>query len=214
MLNVQRWPAAGTPRHLVVLCHGYSANAAEMAVFVESWAPWLPGAAFMAPDAPQPFEMLPSGFQWFSLQDRTPTVLEAGARAAAPLLNATIDAECTRLGIPPDQVALVGFSQGAMMALHAGLRRSPVPACILAYSGALLDTPALGTELGGHPPVLLVHGEQDGVVPFSRAGASETALRRLGIPVETCWRRGLEHSIDAAGLAAGLEVLRRTLSPR
>ena len=209
MLNVQRWGATQAVRHLVVVCHGYSSSAAEMGMLAESWAPFLPGTAFLAPDGPQPFELFPMGFQWFSLRDRTPTVLQSGAAAVAPLLNAAVDAECARLGVPPDQVAMGGFSQGAMMALHAGLRRRPPPACILAYSGALLDTPELAAEISGNPPVLMVHGEQDQVVPFSRGQASAEALRRLGVPVQTCWRPELEHGVDEPGLAAGLALLRQ-----
>ena len=212
MLTLHRWGAADKARHLVVICHGYSSSGAEMALFGEAWARALPGTAFVAPDGPEPFEQFPIGFQWFSLRDRTPAVLEAGARAAAPLLNAAIDAECARLGVAPNQVALAGFSQGAMMVLHAGLRRQPAPACILAYSGALLDTPALAAELappGQRPPVLLVHGMEDEVVPFAAGRDSEATLRRLGVPVQSEWRPGLAHSVDPEGLLAGLNWLRR-----
>ena len=120
-----------------------------------------------------------------------------------------MDAELTRAGLAPDAVAMMGFSQGAMMVLHAGLRRPVPPRGILAYSGALLDMPGLAAELAGHPPVLLVHGEQDEVVPFSRGLAAEAALTRLGIPVQTLWCPGLGHGIDDAGLSAGALFLQR-----
>ena len=176
---------------------------------MEHLRPLLPHTAFLAPDGPHPFDGAPFGRQWFSLRDRTPSVLAAGAAAAAPLLDAAIDAECTRLGLAPDRVALAGFSQGAMMALGTGLRRTPPPAAILAYSGALNDTPALARELSGRPPVLLVHGEQDMVVPFALGPAAERTLHRLGVPVETCWRPALGHWLDDEGIEAGLAFLRR-----
>ncbi len=209
-----RWDAmAGPPRMLVVLCHGYSANALEMAAFVEPWRAALPHAAFMAPDGPQPFEFGgpegAPGRQWFSLHDRTPTVLEAGAAAAAPALNAAIDGECARLGLDRGAVALAGFSQGAMMVLHTGLRRIPAPLGILAYSGALLATAALEHAIAAHPPVLLVHGELDQVVPFARGPEAEAALRRLGVPVQTVWCPGVEHWVDEAGSEAGAAFLRQ-----
>ena len=109
-------------------------------------------------------------------------------------------------------VALAGFSQGAMMVLHAGLRRRPPPRGILAYSGALLDSPALARECSGHPPVLLVHGEADEVVPFDRAGAASAALARLGMPVQTLWCPGLGHGIDEAGLSTGALFLQRVFA--
>ncbi len=132
------------------------------------------------------------------------------ARArAAPLLDAIVDAECARLGLPAARVALAGFSQGAMMVLHAGLRRRPPPGAILAYAGALLDTPDLARDLSGKPPVLLVHGEADDVVPFARGPAAAESLRRLGVPVETCWCPGTGHYVDEMGLQAGAAALQR-----
>ncbi len=206
-----RWgPASKGPvRQLVVLCHGVGADSHDLIDLAPTWSHALPDALFVAPDAPEPYDEAPTGRQWFSLQDRTLAALDAGARRAAPHLLTYIDAELARAGLPPDAVALMGFSQGAMMVLHAGLRR-PVPPCgILAYSGALLDTPGLAAECIGHPPVLLVHGERDEVVPFSRAGAAEAALTRLGIPVHTLWCPALGHGIDDAGLSAGALFLQR-----
>jgi len=206
-----RWgPASkGTARQLVVLCHGVGADSHDLIDLAPTWSRALPDALFVAPDAPEPYDGAPTGRQWFSLQDRSPAVLDAGARRAAPHLLAYIDAELARAGLPPDAVAMMGFSQGAMMALHAGLRRPTAPRGILAYSGALLEAPGLAAECAGHPPVLLVHGEQDEIVPFSRAEASEAALTRLGIPVQTLWCPALGHGIDEAGLSAGALFLQR-----
>ncbi len=206
-----RWgPASkGTARQLVVLCHGVGADSHDLIDLAPTWSRALPDALFVAPDAPEPYDGAPTGRQWFSLQDRSPAVLDAGARRAAPHLLAYIDAELARAGLSPDAVAMMGFSQGAMMALHAGLRRPTAPRGILAYSGALLEAPGLAAECAGHPPVLLVHGEQDEIVPFSRAGASEAALTRLGIPVQALWCPALGHGIDEAGLSAGALFLQR-----
>lgn len=211
MLNVLRWGEQNNPGFLVVMCHGVGAEASQMHVFVDAWSPALPGAAFLAPDAPEPFDQASDGHQWFSLRDRTPAAMDAGARRAAPLLDDTITAECARLELAPDRVAMVGFSQGAMMVLHAGLRRRVAPAAIVAYSGALLDTPDLAASLVGHPPVLLVHGESDDVVPFARGPAAADALRRLGIPVQTCWCPDTGHFIDDKGLQAGAAFIGTTL---
>lgn len=210
-LTSLRWgPASkGAVQQLVVLCHGVGADAHDLIDLAPTWSHALPEALFVAPDAPEPYDQGPTGRQWYSLQDRTPAVLDAGARRAAPLLLAYIDAELTRAGLPPDAVAMMGFSQGAMMVLHAGLRRRTPPRGILAYSGALLDTSALAAECTGHPPVLLVHGEQDEVVPFSRAETAESALTRIGIPLQTLWCPKLGHGIDDAGLSAGALFLQR-----
>ena len=206
-----RWgPASkGAAQQLVVLCHGVGADAHDLIDLAPTWSHALPNALFVAPDAPEPYDQGPTGRQWYSLQDRTPEALDAGARRATPLLLAYIDAELAQAGLAPDAVAMMGFSQGAMMVLHAGLRRRTPPRGILAYSGALLDTPVLAAECIGHPPVLLVHGEQDDVVPFSRAEVAEAALKRIGIPLQTLWCPRLGHGIDDAGLSTGALFLQR-----
>src|SRR4051794_10643090 len=134
-LNVLRaGPASGAaPKQLVILCHGVGADAHDLIDLHASWSHALPDALFVAPNAPEPYDMAPMGRQWFSLQDRTPAVLDAGARRAAPLLLGTIAAELARAGLPEDAVAMMGFSQGAMAVLHAGLRRVPPPRAILTY---------------------------------------------------------------------------------
>lgn len=213
-LNVLRsHPASGgKAQQLVVLCHGVGADGHDLIDLATSWRHALPHAAFIAPDAPLPYDTAPIGRQWFSLQDRTPAVLDAGARLAAPLLLGTIEAELAQLGLPPDAVAMMGFSQGAMMVLHAGLRRTLSPRAILAYSGAMLDSPGLDGEITGRPPVLLVHGEEDEVVPFACGPAAEAALRRVGVPVTAVWRPGVGHWIDDAGLTEGALFLQQVFA--
>ena len=206
-----RWgPASkGVPQQLVVLCHGVGADGHDLIDLAPTWSRALPDALFVAPDGPQRYDQGLTGRQWFSLRDRTAAVLDAGARRAAPLLLAYIEAELAQAGLPPDAVAMMGFSQGAMMVLHAGLRRRPPPRGIMAYSGALLNPPGFAAECTGHPPVLLVHGLEDDVVPFARAEAAESALVQLGMPIQTLWCPKLGHGIDDAGLSAGALFLQR-----
>ena len=213
-LTGPRWgPASkGAARQLVVLCHGVGADGHDLIDLAPRWAQALPDAVFVSPHGPAPYDMAPMGRQWFSLADRAPEVMQAGARAAAPSLLAFIDAELARAGLATDEVALAGFSQGAMMALYAGLRRRPVPRAIVAYSGALLAGPALAGELAGRPPVLLIHGEQDEVVPVGLSRQAEQALRGVGVPVEAVWRPGLGHGIDEAGLSVGGLFLQRAFA--
>ena len=204
--------AGGSPRQLVVLLHGLGADGADLIDLAPQWAATLPHAAFVAPDAPEPCDMGPYGRQWFSLQDRRPAVMAAGARLAAEGLNAFLDAELARLGLPGTALALAGFSQGCMMALYAGLRRPAAPAAVLGYSGALLAAESLAAELVCRPPVLLVHGEADDIVPVAASRAAEQSLRAAGVPVEALYRPGLAHGIDEAGLLAGARMLGRAFA--
>lgn len=206
--------AGGAAKQLVVLLHGLGADGRDLIDLATHWAPALPNAAFVAPDAPEACDMGPYGRQWFSLQDRRPALMATGAQAARGALDGFLDAELARLGLPGTALALAGFSQGCMMALYTGLRRAVPPAAILGYSGALLAPEALATELTARPPVLLVHGEADDIVPVAASRAAEAALRQAGVPVEAHYRPGLAHGIDEAGLVAGRRWLESAFGTR
>ena len=212
-LDGPRWGPASprAPKQLVVICHGIGADGHDLISLAPCWGSALPDAIFAAPDAPFLHD---SGFgrQWWSVADRSPPVMEAGARRAAPFLHRFIDDEISRLGLPPDAYALAGFSQGAMMVLFAGLRRKVPPRAILAYSGALIAPASLAAELANRPPVLLVHGEIDETVPAARSREAEAALAAAGVPVESTFVPGLGHGIDETGVSAGALFLQRAFA--
>ena len=171
-------PADGAAaRQLVVLLHGLGADGNDLIGLGSTLAPFLPGAAFAAPNAPEPCDMAPSGYQWFSLAADAETGRSAGVRRAAPALDRFIDEELARSGVDDGRLALVGFSQGTMMALHVGLRRARPCAGIVGYSGALVDPANLKDEARAKPPVLLVHGADDDLIP---AEALFAGRRRAG----------------------------------
>ena len=156
--------------------------------------------------------MGPYGYQWFSLQDRTPAVMAAGADRAAPLLAQFIETQLTARGLDASRLALVGFSQGTMMSLHVGPRLSPGPAAIVGFSGALVAPDRLAAEHRSTPPVLLIHGDADPVVPFQALAAAASGLAAAGIAAETVRRPGLGHGIDGPGLSAAAQFLAKHLA--
>src|SRR5712691_9585183 len=204
--------AGGKPSRLVILLHGLGADSNDLIGLQQYWGPLVPEAEFVSPNAPFPCDMAPYGYQWFSVQDRTPAAMLGGVRAAAPLLHAFIDDELQKRGLDESDVALVGFSQGTMMALFVGLRRAKPLAGILGYSGRLIAPDLLAGELRSRPPVLLVHGTEDPLVPFESMSAAEAAFKAAGVPVETLACVGTEHSIDPEGLQRGGGFLREALS--
>ena len=204
--------AGGKPARLVILLHGLGADGNDLIGLQQYWGPLVPEAEFVSPNAPYPCDMAPYGYQWFSAQDRSPPSVLAGVRAAAPILDAFIDEELQKRGLDDSEAALVGFSQGAMMSLFVGLRRAKPLAGILGYSGRLIAAQLLPEELRSRPPVLLVHGTEDPLVPFQSMSEAETALKAAGVPVETLACVGIEHSIDQEGLQRGGQFLRQLLT--
>jgi phospholipase/carboxylesterase len=205
--------AGGQPRHLVILLHGLGADGNDLIGLQQYWGRVLPDAEFVSPNAPFPCDMGPYGYQWFSVQDRTPAAMLAGVRAAAPLLDAFIDEELAKRGLTEGDAALVGFSQGTMMSLYVGLRRERQLAGILGYSGRLIAPELLASELRSRPRTLLVHGTEDTLVPFESLAHAEAGLKQAGVPVETLACPGIEHSISPEGLERGGHFLREVLAP-
>ena len=208
-----RPPASGgKPRRLVILLHGLGADGNDLIGLAPYWARLLPDAEFLSPNAPFPCDMAPYGYQWFSSQDRTPEAVLGGVRAAAPILDAFIDEALEQRGLGSGELALVGFSQGTMMSLFVGLRRAEPVAGIVGFSGRLLAPELLASELRSRPPILLVHGTEDPLVPYSSLAAAETTLKAAGVPVETATSVGIGHSIDDQGLRRGGQFLKKMLS--
>jgi phospholipase/carboxylesterase len=208
-----RPPASGgKPRRLVVLLHGLGADGNDLIGLAPYWARLLPDAEFLSPNAPFPCDMAPYGYQWFSSQDRSPEAVLGGVRAAAPILDAFIDEALEDRDLGSSELALVGFSQGTMMSLFVGLRRAEPVAGIVGFSGRLLAPELLADELRSSPPILLVHGTEDPLVPYSSLAAAETTLKAAGVPVETVTSVGIGHSIDDQGLRRGGQFLKNVLS--
>jgi phospholipase/carboxylesterase len=202
-------PASGRrASQLVVLLHGLGADGDDLLGLAAMAGEALPDAAFVAPDAPFPCDLAPMGRQWFSLADWSPASVAAGVRQAAPSLDAFLDAQLAERRLPASALALIGFSQGTMMALHVALRRADPVAGMVGFSGVLVDPDSLAGEIRSRPPVLLVHGDSDPVVDCGFMGRAQTALAAAGVPVSTMLRPGLAHSIDEAGLTRALAFLR------
>ncbi|MHA1524897.1 MAG: alpha/beta hydrolase [Alphaproteobacteria bacterium] len=206
-------PAGGEPaRQLVVFLHGYGADGSDLIALGREWGQMLPHAAFVSPNAPQACQGAPFGRQWFALERIDPGELWNGVCQAASTLNQFIDTELASLSLEGGALALVGFSQGTMMALHVGLRRATAPAALVGYSGALAGAPHLAGEIAGRPPVLLVHGDADTVIPVAALAQARQALESAQVPVQTHIATGLGHGIDADGLRMGGEFLRQHFS--
>src|SRR5579871_214074 len=185
--------SGGKAKQLVVFLHGLGSDGNDLIGLGPMFAERLPDAEFISPNAPFPFDMAPFGRQWFSLQTVSNASALAGVKKVAPILDAYLDQELESRGLTDAELVLIGFSQGTMMSLHVGLRRASPVAAIVGYSGRLIAPELLGKELKSKPPVLLVHGDADAVVPFVSMRFGEEALAGEGIEVKAIQRPGLGH---------------------
>jgi phospholipase/carboxylesterase len=200
------------PQQLVILIHGYGSNGDDLIGLVPHWQSALPDTVFVAPNAPSPCPGTPGGYQWWPLNTLSMEEHAAGARQAAPVLDGFIDEQLARFGLTEQQLALVGFSQGTMMALHVGPRRERQIAGIVGYSGMLVDPDGLAGSLRSRPPVLLIHGDADDVLPIAALHQAKTTLDRLGFDLTTHMSHGLGHSVDEVGLTLGRQFLCKVLA--
>ena len=200
-------PASGGPaKQLVIFCHGLGSDGNDLMGLAPYFARVLPDAKFISPNAPEHFDMGPTGYQWFSLSDPDADRI-AGVKRAAPILNKFIDEQIAIHGFTDGQTALVGFSQGAMMSLHVALRREKQLAGVAGYSGRLIAPDLLNAEIRSKPPVMLVHGAEDTVVPPSSLKDAASALAGVGIDATWELRPDLGHGLDDRGIMIGMEFL-------
>jgi len=214
-LNAKHRPArSGKARSVVIFLHGYGADGGDLLGLADPLAPHLPDTAFHAPDAPEPCAGNPFGFQWFPipwLDGSSEEAARQGLVQAAADLNAYIDEVLATEGVAPERLALVGFSQGSMMSLHIAPRRDTALAGVVAFSGRLLAPEALAAQARVRPPVLLLHGDADPVVPFDDMGRAGDALVAAGFDTWTHVMRGTGHGIAPDGLSVALQFLKPRL---
>ena len=198
----------GKAKSIVLFLHGLGSNGDDLIALAPYFAKELPDTIFISPNAPEICDMAPPGyensFQWFSLQDRDPHVMETLVKEASPKLDGFIDEILDHYKVSADKLVLVGFSQGTMMSLFTGLNREKPLAGIIGFSGALMNS-ATDLSKNKETPILLVHGEQDDVVPYDAMAVSQHRLKEAGCNVETLSRPDLAHSIDEVGLKTAVD---------
>lgn len=206
-------PASGNaPENLVVLLHGYGANGKDLMALAEHFAKDMPGTQFLLPDAPHDCEANPGGKQWFSLAKPDPELMIAGAKDVANTLNDYLNECLQTYGLSDDKMALVGFSQGTMLAIHVGLRREKPCAGIVGYSGMLLGDEKLPSEITSRPPISLIHGEDDEVISPAAMPLAIKILEECGLEIAGHLRPGLAHGVDEEGVTLGMAFLKEKMA--
>lgn len=220
-------PLSGKPaKNLVILLHGYGADGDDLIGLAQYWQQGFPDTTFVAPNAPEPCELSPFGRQWFSLEKYDPDLqrrdpaagaevfasMIEGAKTAQRVVDLFIANETNACGLSLSETVLVGFSQGTMVSLYTGLRERVAPAGILGYSGALVGGEKLAAEIKCRPPVCLIHGEEDDIVPFPALARATKILTDLNVNITAHGCTGLGHGIDEQGLKIGQSFVQSIFS--
>jgi phospholipase/carboxylesterase len=205
---------SGDTRSLVILLHGYGADGNDLFGLAAPLSEHLPDTAFRAPNAPERSRVNPMGYQWFPipwLDGSSDAERDTSFRRSTALLDSYLTESMEAEGVPSERTALVGFSQGTMMSLYVAPRRAEALACIVGFSGRLVANDDLAAAAKSKTPILLVHGDQDQMIPVSELSAAETALRAAGFDVQSHISRGIGHGIAPDGLTLALRFLIRHL---
>ena len=195
------------PKQLIIFCHGYGADGNDLIGLSSYFQKILPNAIFMSPNAPQKCDLNPLGYQWFDFQSGDPALIWKGVLEAASVLNSFIDEQLEKYNLSDDNLALIGFSQGTMMSLHVGLRRKKPMRALIGFSGKLIGEELLKDDLVSKPPIYLIHGEQDPMVPHQETINAADVLQRHDVEVQKHISPNTPHSIAEDGLKIAIDFL-------
>jgi phospholipase/carboxylesterase len=203
----RRAPASAPAKGLVVLMHGLGSNARDLMPLADIWSESLPDVAFTSLDGTDAFDGGFGGRQWFSLRDVSEGNRAARVAAAYPALRRMLEAELAYWQVSFGRLALIGFSQGSIMAMHHVATSAEGAAGVVAYSGRLAS--AIVAQNG--TPLTLIHGEDDEVIPVRELEYAADAFSNAGYTVDAYALPGIGHTISADGVALGQEALERAL---
>jgi phospholipase/carboxylesterase len=206
-------PLSGSQaKQLVIFCHGYGADGNDLIGLANYFQQILPDAYFISPNAPETCPMNPMGYQWFDFTSNDPDLIWKKVNDAGEILNNFIDNKLNELNLSDKDLSLVGFSQGTMMSLHVGLRRSVAMSSIVGFSGRLIREDTLSDDMKSKPPIYLIHGDQDPMVPYSDTINAAKILKDLDVDVQSHISPNTPHSIAQDGLEIAIKFLSSNFS--
>ena len=199
------------PKQAIVLCHGYGGDGKDISALAINWQRFLPDAIFLCPNAPEICDVNPQGYQWFDLTSEKEEVILEKSLIAEEKLNTFLDQVFDNLQLEPSNLALVGFSQGCMMAIQVGLKRKKQINCLIGYSGKIINKKNLSENINSKPKIFLMHGENDTIVSPTHLLEAKEYLKKQGINAKIKILKNCEHRIPVEGTSLGLEFLKKNL---
>ena len=200
-----------TPQQAIVLCHGYGGDGKNISALAINWQRFLPDAIFLCPNAPEICDVNPQGYQWFDYSSEKEEIILEKSLIAEEKLNMFLDEVFDNFQMEPNNLALVGFSQGCMISMQVGLKKNKQINCIVGYSGKVINKKHLSDNIKSKPKIFLMHGANDTIVSPTSLLEAKEYLSNLGLKIKTKMFKKCEHRIPMEGLSLGLEFLKKNL---
>ena len=199
------------PRQVIVLCHGYGGDGKDISTLAINWQRFIPDAIFLCPNAPEVCTVNPRGYQWFDLTSEKEEIILEKSLLAEEKLSTFLDPVFDNHQLEPNNLALVGFSQGCMISIQTGLKKKEQINCIVGYSGKVINQKHLSNNINSKPKIFLMHGENDTIVSPTHLLEAKEYLRKQGINVKIKMFKNCEHRIPVEGTSQGLKFLKKNL---
>ena len=199
------------PRQVIILCHGYGGDGKDISNLAINWQRFLPDAIFLCPNAPEVCTVNPRGYQWFDLTTEEEKIILEKSLVAEEKLNIFLDQVFDNFQLAPSNLALVGFSQGCMMAIQVGLKRKERINCLIGYSGKVINQKHLSDNIKSKPKIFLMHGANDTIVSPTYLLEAKEYLNKHGLKIKTKLFKNCDHKIPVEGSSLGLGFLRKNL---
>ena len=199
------------PHHAIVLCHGYGGDGKDISALAINWQRFLPDAIFLCPNAPEVCSINPQGYQWFDLNSEKEEAILEKSLVAEEKLNTFIDQVLDNLQLAPNNLALVGFSQGCMISVQVGIKKKEQINCLIGYSGKVINQKHLSDNINSKPKMFLMHGENDTIVSPTHLLEAKAYLKKQGINAKIKMFKKCEHRIPVEGSSLGLGFLKKNL---
>ena len=193
------------------MCHGYGGDGRDISFLAINWQRFLPDVTFLCPNAPEICKVNPQGYQWFDLSSDQEEVILEKSLAAEEKLNTFLDQVLDNFQLEPNNLALVGFSQGCMMSIQIALKKKEQINCLVGYSGKVINQKHLSDNINSKPKIFLMHGANDTLVSPTHLLEAKEYLVKHGLKIKTKMFKDCEHSISVKGTSLGLEFLRKNI---
>ncbi len=205
-------PLSGNqPKQVIILCHGYGGDGKDISMLALNWKRFLPDAVFLCPNAPEVCKINPNGYQWFDLESDKEDIILAKSIIAEKKLSLFIDLVLKSYNLKPNNLALVGFSQGCMIAIQVGLKKIEKINCVIGYSGKIINKEDLSNNINSKPKILLMHGDKDTIVSPMHILEAKDYLNNYDLKIKTKIFKNCEHDIPVEGISLGLEFLKKNI---